>query len=344
MSVDETASELPGLDLPNVERYLREHASGLLAGPLAGTVVEGGRSNLTYRLTDGVSHWALRRPPLGHVLASAHDMGREYTIMSALGDTAVPVPRMITLCDDPSITGAPFYVMEWCEGATYRWRADLEAVGAERTERISRALIETLAELHTVDPHRHGLGEFGRPAGYLDRQVRVWGRQLDASRTRPLSGIDQLRAALERGAPPSARSGIVHGDFRLDNVLVDETDAVVAVLDWEMATLGDPLMDLAMLLAYDGLARVTGGQGIADASTAPGFLTQDEIVEVYAHHSGADVSDLSFHLALAFYKLAVILEGIHVRHVKGQTVGGGFDRVGDLVPPAIEAGLTAIKE
>jgi len=340
----EQTTSPPGLDLAVLEDYLKERHPTMLAGHLRGRVIAGGKSNLTYDVTDGAGRWVVRRPPLGHVLTTAHDMGREYTIMSALAGTAVPVPPTFDLCNDPEILGAPFYVMGWSDGATYRWRDQLDPLGPERVQRISRAMVSTLVDLHAVDYEACGLADFGRPDGYLERQVRRWDRQLDSSRGRDLAGADELRQRLEAGVPSSSGSGIVHGDFRLDNLLVDEGDQVTAVLDWEMATLGDPLADVALMLAYDTLARHEHGQGIANASTASGFLTQDEILDIYSKASGRDVSDIGFHLGLAFFKLAVILEGIHYRFTQGQTVGEGFELAGALVEPAIVAGLSSVKE
>jgi aminoglycoside phosphotransferase (APT) family kinase protein len=337
-------TSLPGLDLAALGEYLKERHPTMLAGPLRGRVIAGGKSNLTYDVTDGVGRWVVRRPPLGHVLATAHDMSREYTVMSALQGTAVPVPLTLELCNTPEILGAPFYVMSWSDGATYRWRDELEPLGPERVERISRAMVSTLVDLHAVDYEASGLADFGRPDGYLERQVRRWGRQFDASRSRDLAGVDELRQRLEAGVPSSSGSGIVHGDFRLDNLLVGEADQVTAVLDWEMAALGDPLADVALMLAYDTLARNEHGHGIANASTAPGFLAKEQVLDIYSKASGRDVSDIGFHLGLAFFKLAVILEGIHYRFTQGQTVGEGFELAGALVEPAIAAGLSSVKE
>jgi aminoglycoside phosphotransferase (APT) family kinase protein len=341
---DTSTAELPGLDLAALAAHLGSALPGAVTGPLSGTVIAGGKSNLTYDVTDGARRWVVRRPPLGHVLATAHDMGREYRVMTALRESPVPVPRTYLLCDSPAVIGAPFYVMEHVAGRTFRWRAQLEPLGTARVAAISRRLVSALADLHAVDPVRVGLSDFGRPVGYLDRQVRRWGRQLDASRSRDLAGVDELRNLLESAVPASGDAAIVHGDFRLDNTLVDDQDAIVAVLDWEMATLGDPLADLALMLAYDRLARHPEGDGIADASTAAGYLSADEVVGLYSTRSGRDVSRLGFHLGLAFFKLAVILEGIHFRFVNGQTVGEGFNRAGVLVEPAIAAGLESLKE
>jgi len=209
-------------------------------------------------------------------------------------------------------------------------------------------MIDTLVALHAVDPASVGLGDFGRPDGYLERQVRRWKKQLDASRSRELPGIDELVERLERDVPTGGDATIVHGDFRLDNLLVDADDRVAAVLDWEMSTLGDPLTDVAVLLAYQQLAEAVDPTGfvkvvVTDAPLADGYLSRDDLLERYHAKSGRDVSDLGFHLALAFFKLAVILEGIHYRHAHGQTLGSGFDGIGDLIHPLVDAGLDAAR-
>ena len=336
--------DLPGLNLESLRKYLENIDPVLVEGQLQGEIIAGGRSNLTYKITDGLHQWVVRRPPLGHVLATAHDMGREYRVMTALTSSTVPVPRTLSLCEADDVLGAPFYVMSWSEGATYRWQTELEPLGSDRVHRISTNLVATLVDLHAVEPSSVGLSDFGRPNGYLERQVRTWGRQLDSSRSRDLAGVDELRRRLGDADVPSSDSGIVHGDFRLDNVLVGDHDEITTVLDWEMATLGDPLIDVALMVAYDQLARTPEGDGIANASLATGFLSAGEVLSLYSDKSGRDLSNIGFHLGLSFFKLAVILEGIHFRYANGQTVGDGFDRAGDLVIPAVAAGLKSIKE
>ena len=335
-------SELPGLDLDSFRTFFDDACPGQVAGPLTASLVAGGKSNLTYIVTDGEHEWVVRRPPLGHVLATAHDMVREHRVMSALRDTDVPVPLTYALCQDESVLGAPFYVMERVHGTPYRSAAELEALGRDRTEQISRRSVETLATLHSVDPEAVGLADFGRPDGFLERQVRRWTKQLEASRTRELPGLDELHDRLAASAPATQPAAVVHGDYRLDNLLVDGQDRVAAVVDWEMATLGDPLTDVALMQVYGELARLD--DSIADASGAPGFLTGEAMLEVYAGRSGRDLSAMGFYRALAAYKLAGILEGIYFRHVHGQTVGEGFDTVGALVGPVIGLGLDALKE
>jgi aminoglycoside phosphotransferase (APT) family kinase protein len=331
-----------GLDLARLRDLLDRERPGLVTGDLRADLVEGGRSNLTYRVTDGAGAWVVRRPPLGHVLATAHDMAREHRVMSALAPTPVPVPRTVLLCEDDAVIGAPFYVMDFVAGTPYRTEHQLRELGAERTRSVALTVVDTLVDLHAVDPAAVGLDGFGRPEGFLDRQLRRWGKQLDASRSRELPGIDELHAALGRAMPVSPAPAIVHGDYRLDNVLFDPQDRLTAVLDWEMSTLGDPLTDLGLLVMYgeqhgvpDFPAPTTGG--------APGHPSTGEVVERYARRSGRDVSSIGWYTAFAYFKLAVILEGIHYRWTLGQTLGRGFDRIGSVVPLFIERGLHTLQ-
>jgi aminoglycoside phosphotransferase (APT) family kinase protein len=344
MSSPTPGQELPGLDLDRFRAFFEDACPGEVAGPLSGSLIAGGKSNLTYVVGDGHQEWVVRRPPLGHVLATAHDMRREYRVMSALRDTDVPVPRTYALCEDEDVLGAQFYVMERVLGTPYRTAEQLRPLGPERVETISRRTVEILATLHSVDPASVGLSDFGRPEGFLERQVRRWKKQLDSSHSRDLAGSGELHALLAANIPVEQGPAIVHGDYRLDNLLVDDSDHVTAVLDWEMATLGDPLTDVALMQVYSDLARMSGGGAVADASSAPGFLSTAQVLEVYGEHSGRDLSAMGFYLGLACFKLAVILEGIHYRYTQGQTVGEGFDSVGDAVEPLLAAGITSLKE
>ena len=340
---------LTGLDLDAYRRWYDGVRPGEITGDLTGHLIAGGKSNLTYEVTDGASSWIVRRPPMGHVQATAHDMGREFTAMSALADTDVPVPVMHAHCADPDVLGAEFYVMSKVPGTAYRTADQLTALGADTTAELAGAMVDVLARLHAVDPQSVGLGDFGRPAGFLERQVRRWGRQLEGSATRPLPDaatlLERLAASIpaDDAARDASTSGIVHGDYRLDNLLTVPGDAqpVKAVVDWEMATIGDPLTDVALLLVYDKLGTLVGGSAVADASSASGYPDERAQLDRYVAASGRDLPDLAFHLGLAYLKIAVILEGIHHRFVAGQTVGEGFDHVGEAVEPLLAAGLTA---
>jgi aminoglycoside phosphotransferase (APT) family kinase protein len=336
--------ELPGLDLGRLTGWFDATHPGERAGDLSAEVIAGGRSNLTYRVTDGSHRWVVRRPPLGHVLATAHDMSREHRVIAALAGTDVPVPATYGLCEDDGVLGAPFYVMEQVDGTPYRWARELAPLGEERTSAIAGRLVDTLATLHTVDPAAVGLADFGRPEGFLERQVRRWKKQLDASHSRDLPRIDELHAGLAADPPETSEPTVVHGDYRLDNVLVDGEDRITAVLDWEMATLGDPLTDVALLAVYQRASRAGVPNIVSDVTDAPGWPGETELLDRYAARSGRDLGHLGFHVGLAAFKLAVILEGIHYRYVHGQTVGAGFDQIGQLVDPLVTIGLDALKE
>jgi aminoglycoside phosphotransferase (APT) family kinase protein len=328
--------ELPGLDLEVLAGYLGR-------GPLSGELVSGGRSNLTYLVCDERRSWIVRRPPLGHVLATAHDMAREYRVMKALSPTDVPVPETYELCEDPEVLGAPFYVMQNVVGHVYRTSAAAAELGLPRLTALAGELAEVLARLHSVDPASVGLSEFGRPDGYLERQLARWSKQLAASRSRELPGIDELRDRLAAELPKSPRAAIVHGDYRLDNVIFGDDDRIAAVVDWEMATLGDPLTDIgALLLYWDMLVH---GQGMF-GEVPPGarFPGAEVFTERYAAAGGAELDHLRWYLAFATFKLAVISEGIHFRFRAGQTVGAGFERIGEAVPVLVERGHAILTE
>ncbi|AZM78582.1 phosphotransferase family protein [Streptomyces sp. KPB2] len=334
----------PGLDLDRLRVLLDRERPGLVTGPLSGRLIEGGRSNLTYAVSDGAARWVVRRPPLGHVLATAHDMRREHRVISALHPTDVPVPRPVLLCEDEEVLGAPFYVMEFVEGTPYRTAEQLARLGPERTRAAVLNLVDTLVGLHAVDPAEVGLADFGRPEGFLDRQLRRWAKQLDASRNRDLAGIDELHATLGRELPRSPAPTVVHGDYRLDNVLIgSEGDGIRAILDWEMSTLGDPLTDLGLLVMYSSPLGMPDSP-VSTTAQAPGHPAPAELIERYAARSGRDVTTVAWYTAFAWFKLAAILEGIHYRYTLGQTVGRGFDRIGDLVPVFIEHGLTTLQK
>jgi aminoglycoside phosphotransferase (APT) family kinase protein len=334
----------PGLDLPRLRDWLAGRPSAGIGGDaLRAELIAGGKSNLTYRVYSGDATVVLRRPPLGHVLATAHDMTREYRVISALRPTAVPVPDALAHCDDPEVLGAPFYLMSDVPGTVFRSRTQTDALTTEQRRALAYAMIDTLRLLHEVDPEKVGLGDFGRPDGYLTRQVTRWAKQLDASRSRPLPGIDELRDRLLATVPAPRAAAIVHGDYRLDNLIVDpDTATVRAVLDWEMATLGDPLADLGLLLTYwDALGAARAGNQVADGlGERAGFPSGAELIARY----GAEVGELGWYVGLGCYKLAVICEGIHYRYTLGQTVGAGFDRMGELIAPLVAHGLAVTED
>lgn len=335
----------PGLDLSALENYLRREQPGLLLGPLTGHLIAGGRSNLTYALTDGQHQWVLRRPPLGHVLETAHDMAREHRVMAALHGTQVPVPEMVSLCQDVDVLGAPFYVMTYIDGTVYRAVEQLAAVAGPEADLLADSLVEVLARLHEVEPAAVGLSELGRAEGYLARQVARWGKQLAASSSRDVPGLAELGQRLAETVPPSRGHALVHGDYKLDNVVVDPADgAIVAVLDWEMATLGDPLTDLVNLqLWWEGVFDADGQPFAPVPAAEPAFPSSDRLLEAYADRTGADLTALPWYMGLACYKLAAIFEGIYFRETQGLTVGEGFDRLGGLAPALAQRGHDALR-
>ncbi len=324
--------EVPqGIDAERVARFVREHVPGAEA-PLRFELIAGGRSNLTYRVRSGRLSWVLRRPPLGHVLPTAHDMIREYRVLSALTDTEVPVPRPIALCEDTEVNGAPFYLMEYTPGVVIENELpDGYAASPEERRAMSLALVDTLVRLHSVDPAAVGLDGFGRPHGYLERQIHRWSQQWARSATGELPAIDELIRRLQRALPEQGDSGLVHGDYRLGNLALDPGDPgrIVAIFDWEMATLGDPLADLGYTLIYWGqVGDPDPGPSSfpqASATAQPGFLTRSELIEEYARRSRRDVGAIDFYRVLALYKGAVIAEGIYARFLQGKTLGPGFE-------------------
>jgi aminoglycoside phosphotransferase (APT) family kinase protein len=324
---------IKGLDLDRLRGYLG-------TGELSASLFAGGRSNLTYAISDGTRRWVLRRPPLGHVLPTAHDMAREHRVLSALSAAGYPVPRPVRLCTELDVIGAPFYLMEHADGTIHRDADELASLGPEAVNALILRLVDNLADLHALQPEEIGLGDFGRPEGFNERQVRRWKKQLDASRSREVSGIEELHARLAVQVPAGGPGTVVHGDYKLDNVLIKNGKEISAVLDWEMSTLGDPLSDVALMLVYARRPLLSENTAPLDV---PGHPSEAEMAEHYARRSGRDVSDLHWYVAFAAFKLAVILEGVHYRFLQGQTVGAGFDNIGDLVFPLVAQGHEALE-
>ena len=340
---------LDGLDLSALDKHLRSVGVGR-DGELTAELISGGRSNLTFLVADDASKWVLRRPPLHGLTPSAHDMAREYTVVAGLADTPVPVARAITLCNDASVLGAPFQMVEYVAGQVVRSRAELEALGGQPViEGCVDALIKVLADLHAVDPTAVGLGDFGKPSGYLERQVRRWGSQWelvhlpDDDRD---ADVAQLHAALQDAVPQQSRTSIVHGDYRIDNTILDADDPsqVRAVVDWELSTLGDPLSDAALMCVYrdPSLDLIINAHA---AWTSPQLPVADELAHRYSVISGQPLAHWNFYMALAYFKLAIIAAGIDFR----RRMSGGdddvdaSDRVGETVAPLIARGLTELR-
>jgi aminoglycoside phosphotransferase (APT) family kinase protein len=319
-----------GIDLPAVTRWYEAHVPGA-CGPLGLERLPGGHSNLTYLVTDGAgARTVLRRPPTGELLPSAHDMGREHTVIAALGPVGIPVPAAIAMCADPGVTGAPFYVMSYVEGRVLHEATDVNAWldGAGR-RRAGESLVEVAAALHRVDVEAVGLGDLGRHDGYVGRQMRRWYGQYQQSRgSTPL--IDEVHDRLQDRLPPQQRVSVVHGDYRLGNCISAADGSVAAVLDWEISTLGDPLADLGYALA----TWAEPGDEVRTISTSPsdlpGFASRAELAAHYRARSDLDTSGLDFYLAFSYWKLACINQGVWARYDSGQMAADGVDVDGIL--------------
>jgi aminoglycoside phosphotransferase (APT) family kinase protein len=310
--------EVDGIDAAGVGAWFAAHVPAARP-PLAYERIAGGHSNLTYRVTDAAGNeWALRRPPLGKTLSSAHDMAREHRVVAALGGTPVPVAPIVGLCEDEAVNGAPFYVMDFVRGPVLRGTAEAEASFPDEGDRrqIGMRVADTLAQIHAVDPDAVGLGDLGRKEDYVARQLRRWYGQWEKSKTRELASIDRVHDHLASRIPAQEGVSIVHGDYRLDNMILTEAGEVAAVVDWELCTLGDPLADVGTLMAYwpDRDDPIAIGM---PANLLPGFPTREELTARYAEASGRDLADLDFYTALGYWKLAIILEGVYARYAAG---------------------------
>ena len=305
-----------GIDHERVTAWLTSNTE--LTAPLDFDLITGGASNLTFKVTDaGGRRVVLRRPPTGHVLASAHDMVREHRIISALYPTAVPVPEPIGLCTDEQVNHADFYVMDFVPGSIVFNKADGFDVDESLRPQMTASLVDTLATLHAVDPDAVGLGDLGRKEDYSARQLRRWKRQVDEGSDRDMPLVHELHEQLATTAPDQQGAGIVHGDYRLDNCMMAPDGSVAAVLDWELCTLGDVLADVAGLAMWWGDQSAAPGR-FGDAPTAvPGFGTADDVLERYAALSQRDLSMIPWYIAFQFWRLACITEGVRFRYVAG---------------------------
>jgi aminoglycoside phosphotransferase (APT) family kinase protein len=333
------AEDPAGLRMAELARWLVAAGISLDASsPLKATLFPSGRSNVTYLVTDAAgSSVVIRRPPLGNVLPSAHDMAREHRVLSGLARADFPAPRPLALCADDDVIGAPFLVMEFVDGPILSTDEDVAALQPADLGRASESLVETLAQLHRLDLEAAGLAELGRPQGYLARQATRWAQQWDLTKTRELDTMDELRRRVEAlvdSVPPDGRAALVHGDYRLDNVILTPGSwEARAVLDWEMSTLGDPLADLALMLVYwsepGDVARHR--VPIADNLTeADGFWGRQRIIDQYASLASSDLEQLDACTALACYKLAVIAESIHARTLSGKQLGAAATGQGGM--------------
>jgi aminoglycoside phosphotransferase (APT) family kinase protein len=313
-----------GVDTDRVSSWLAANIAGATS-PFEFALIAGGRSNLTYAVTDSNGHrYVLRRPPLAQVLATAHDMGREHRIISAVGRTAVPVPIALGLCTDTELNGAPFYVMSYVEGVVLDSPERAAELPVALRPAVSEHLIDVLADLHAVDVDEVGLGDLAKRGGYVERQLKRWSTQWDQSKTRELPAVDEVARQLRDHIPTQQGVSIAHGDFRFGNCLIDvETGRINAVLDWELCTLGDPLADLGYLGVYwyDGDATTLRAN---DPTPAGGFASYAHLVERYAQRTGRDVSGIGYYIAFGCWRLAVISEGVFSRYSHG-AMGDGAE-------------------
>jgi aminoglycoside phosphotransferase (APT) family kinase protein len=334
------------VDQNALTKWLASEIEGWTNSPVTIELASGGRSNLTFFVTQGERHAVLRRPPLGHVLPSAHDMEREYRVLNALADTEVPVPNVYGLCTDSSVIGSKFYLMQRIDGRTLSEAADTANLTNEEAAQLSADFVEVLTRIHAVDYQARGLENFGRPNGYITRQVQRWVQQWQHSATQAMPEMDLLVSKLQSRIPDRSLTSLVHGDYRLDNLLIAHAPQVSprAVVDWEMSTLGDPLADVGLMLVYwsePGDAHSPSSVATQIAGNS-GFLTRRELVNRYALITGANVDELPFYVALGYFKLAVIFQSINRRYLLGQTLGDGFESLGLEVPLLVDRALETL--
>jgi aminoglycoside phosphotransferase (APT) family kinase protein len=354
-----------GIDVPAVTRWFVANVSGVTP-PLRFELIAGGRSNLTYRVEDEAGQcWALRRPPLSHVLSTAHDMAREHRVISAVGPTGFPVPKTLGLCVDPDVNGHPFYVMEFVDGHILRDAAGaMAALDQAGRRRAGESIADTLARLHAVDVDAVGLSDFAKHEDYIPRQLRRWSRQFEDSAFEGtaaddgadggIAGVTGSGAAIVRAVhdrlaadvPEQRGVAIVHGDYRLDNTVLADDGTVRAVLDWELCTLGDPLADMGLLMVYwTEPGNEPSIVGVAP-TTAPGFLTRAEVQDRYRAASGRDLDRLSFYVAFGYWKLACILQGVFARYAGGAAAGdrSSVDGLGASVVHLAEQAMAELEQ
>ena len=312
-----TPSAITGIDAPAITRWLAERTE--ITAPLQFKLIAGGRSNMTFMVTDSAGRrFVLRRPPMGKLLPSAHDMAREFRLMSSLAGTPVPVPRMVGLCQDPAVNERDFYVMHFLEGLVVRDVEIGRSLSEDTRRRMSHELIDTLCALHRVDIDAVGLGNLAKREGYIERQLKRWSGQWEQSKTRELPLIDRVRDALAARMPTPSPATIAHGDYRLSNCMMDPSGPVAGVLDWELCTLGEPMADLGGLLGYwhDPANPREGGDALTTG--LPGFLSQEEMAGLYAEKMKVELAAVDYYRAFARWRLACIGEGVYARYLGGQ--------------------------
>jgi aminoglycoside phosphotransferase (APT) family kinase protein len=344
--IDDTRPVRQGeeVNVAALESHLRGRLPDL-EGALTVEQFPHGHSNLTYLLRWGGNEWVMRRPPFGNRVKSAHDMGREHRILSRLCDVYSPAPRPILFCDDESVLGAPFYVMERRRGVIHR-RGPMPLPDAAHVRRLCVALIDNFAKLHSLDYRAAGLADLGRPDGYVERQITGWTKRYRDAQTENVADMETLITWLPAHTPPASGASIIHNDYKFDNVMfaADDPDRIVAVLDWEMATLGDPLMDLGTTLCY----WVEAGDPPAFKETAfgpthaPGALTRQEVVDRYAEQSGRPIGDLRFYYVFGLFKTAVVIQQIYARYVRGHTADKRFANMNTTVSVLCKQAIQAL--
>lgn len=324
--------------------YLSDLTGRTLSGQLGVRLIAGGRSNPTYEVQFNDEAFVLRRPPHGHVLPTAHDMGREYRVIKALEHTDVPVPRAYALCNDKGVIGAPFFLMEKLDGVTLRTREQSQQLSPAQRATFGASMVDTLVRLHSVDPSDVGLESWGRPEGFLDRQLDRWKKQWDASQTQERPQVEQVLRALTRSVPRSHFPGIVHGDYKTDNLMVHPVQRghILGLLDWEMSTLGDTVADLGVMLSFWDQQGESFNPVTAGVTALPGFPSRDEIFELYVSSRGVEIPDIDWYVAFADFKIAVIMEGILSRHLQGKTVGEGLDSVAGMIAPLLDRAVERV--
>jgi aminoglycoside phosphotransferase (APT) family kinase protein len=337
------SEEMEGIDREPVEDWFEANVEGAKP-PLEFNQISGGRSNLTYGVRDSAGErWALRRPPLGKALGNAHDMSREFKVIAALQDSDVPVPPLAGFCADESVNGAPFYVMDFLPGPILRTAKEAKAFDEAERRAIGERVVETLVELHEVDPDSVGLGDLGRKEDYVQRQLKRWQGQWEGSKTREVPLVDEVHDLLAERVPEQGPATIVHGDYRLDNMILAESGEIAAVVDWELCTLGDPLADVGMLIVYWGDPDEQILPNVDPPTAIPGFPDRGEVSKLYAERSGRDLSQIDFFVALGLWKLAVIAEGIVARYAAGAYgEKEGFEEFAKVVDRIAEAASDAV--
>ncbi|MFN6130773.1 MAG: phosphotransferase family protein [Planctomycetota bacterium] len=335
------------LPIEPLEAYLLEHLPGS-SGPLTVEQFSHGHSNLTYLLKLGDREMVLRRPPFGNQVKTAHDMGREYRVLSQLHSIYAPAPRPFLYCEDPSVLGDAFYVMERRHGVILRKRLPSGlAIDEPTAKRLSESAIDNLVALHTLDYQSAGLSGLGKPEGFVQRQVEGWSKRYVQAMTEPIPGMDRIATWLSENIPSDSRASVIHNDYKYDNLLLDPDDLtrVEAVLDWEMATLGDPLMDLGTTLGYWVEANDPQELQVAafGPTTLPGTLTRSQLIERYQDQSGQTVNNPVFYYCFGVFKIAVIVQQIYARYVRGHTQDPRFANLNRIVAIMSQQANTAIE-